>query len=180
MNCSLSTKNRAYLALQEAKTVECKTLIINQACFFEVIKSLDHSIEYKQLDRKCPYQNKQKTSLCLPIENINLILNQINLDQDAEYDQYIVVNQNLIHNQDICNDYCLTYFGARYSIYEKKHQPSNNCYCIKDLDLNLVNDYLLNELECFNNNPNNVLIQQTNLFGIFILIFGIISNHKII
>ena len=165
LNCNLSNQSHGYLALHEAKTKQCKKHIMNEACYFEVMKTSDYSFNYKRLERKCPVQNQFK-QFCIPVENINPVLSQITSNSTIKFDQYFIVNESLIHNEDVCNDYCLTYYGAKYSIYVKNHQLSNICYCIKNLDQDLIKNYMINESECYKNNLNNVLIQQTNFFGI--------------
>jgi hypothetical protein len=167
LKCSLSTKNFGYSAMQRAKTNECKRHIMSQACYFEVLKSLDYSFKYKQLKRKCPSLYEKNMIICLPNENLNSILNQLTSNQ------YLIVNEISMHNSEICNDYCLTYFGAKYSHYQLH---SNNCYCIKNLVLDLIKDYFLNESEC---SKNNLLIRQTGFFGMFILILTLFYNHLV-
>ena len=48
-------------ALYRAKTFECKDKIMNSACYFKVLKSLDYTQKYKRINTRCPSIRQIKT-----------------------------------------------------------------------------------------------------------------------
>lgn len=120
-------------ALDRAETPECKNKILNSACFFKTIKSLDHSQIRARLATKCPLITQKRSYLPVGCYD-QRVMNASNLYIiPRQKDRYVETLKGIV-SEYLCIDYCLIH--SQFAVFNPKREGVK-CACVTG-DFNFI------------------------------------------